>query len=115
MLRITALSCLILGVAVGCGDDDDMGSTCDFSCQDHDAELSDAVANYADIVLASYEDSLEKAVELDDAINAFLDDPSAAKLDAARNAWRDAREPYLQTEVYRFYDGPIDNADDGVE
>ncbi|MEL6178511.1 MAG: imelysin family protein, partial [Myxococcota bacterium] len=36
-------------------------------------------------------------------------------LTAARDAWRASREPYLQTEVYRFYDGPIDNPDTGPE
>ena len=25
-----------------------------------------------------------------------------------RQAWKDAREPYLLSEPYRFYDGPID-------
>jgi putative iron-regulated protein len=36
-------------------------------------------------------------------------------LGAARRAWLAAREPYLQTEVYRFYAGPIDNPVDGPE
>jgi len=52
---------------------------------------------------------------MDTAIDAFLAAPDAAGLDAARTAWLDAREPYLQTEVYRFYDGPIDNPTDGPE
>ena len=41
--------------------------------------------------------------------------PAKAKAKAKAKAWLDAREPYLQTEVYRFYDGPIDNADNGPE
>jgi putative iron-regulated protein len=77
--------------------------------------LADAVASYSDIVLASYEDTFDAAKELDAKVNALLDDPSAGALDAAREAWRAAREPYLQTEAVRFYDGPIDDPDDGPE
>jgi putative iron-regulated protein len=75
----------------------------------------DARVTYADIVLASYEDSLQAARELDDALTAFVAEPSEESMDAARLAWLESREPYLQTEVYRFYDGPIDNPDDGPE
>jgi len=76
---------------------------------------ADAVKTYARIVHASYEDSAAKARELDTAIQAFLATPSATTLASARTAWLASREPYLQTEVYRFYDGPIDNPDDGPE
>jgi putative iron-regulated protein len=75
----------------------------------------DARVTYADIVLASYEDSVEGATTLDGELAAFVADPSEDGLVAARQAWLAAREPYLQTEVYRFYDGPIDNPDDGPE
>jgi putative iron-regulated protein len=74
-----------------------------------------ARVTYANIVLKSYEDSLEAAVDLDAALVAFVDDPSEENLEAARRAWLASREPYLQTEVYRFYDGPIDDPDDGPE
>ncbi len=99
---------LCVTLVVSCGDDEPPapGSV---------AELSDAVATYSRIVLASYEDSLETAVALDDAIGALLEDPSEEKLHDARDAWRAAREPYLQTETYRFYEGPIDNTEDGPE
>jgi putative iron-regulated protein len=70
---------------------------------------------YAEIVLASYEDSLELAAELDTSLRALVDEPSEENLEAAREAWLASREPYLQTEVYRFYDGPIDNPEDGPE
>lgn len=73
------------------------------------------VDNYAAIVHASYSDSLGKARELKTAIDAFVAAPSPATLGAARTAWLAAREPYGQTEVYRFYDGPIDNPSDGPE
>jgi len=66
---------------------------------------------YAEIAFASYEDSYTAAVALDEAIDAFVANPTAAGLQAAKEAWLEAREPYGQTEAYRFADGPIDDAD----
>jgi len=79
------------------------------------AESSEAIRTYGEIVHASYADSLDAAKDMDAAIESFLDDPSEDTLAAAKRSWLTAREPYLQTEVYRFYDGPIDNPDDGPE
>jgi putative iron-regulated protein len=76
---------------------------------------SDAVATYSEIVSASYEDSLSSAQDLDATLEAFVAAPSDSGLTDAKDAWLDSREPYLQTEVYRFYDGPIDNPTDGPE
>jgi putative iron-regulated protein len=76
---------------------------------------ADAVTTYVQIVQASYADSVASAEDMNVALAALVDSPSEATLDAARQAWLDSREPYLQTEVYRFYDGPIDNPDDGPE
>ncbi len=70
-----------------------------------------AVNTYAEIAYATYSDSLITAQALDQAITAFVDAPSAAGLEAAKNAWLAARDRYLETEVYRFYEGPIDNAE----
>ncbi|CAM1344417.1 imelysin family protein [Tenacibaculum amylolyticum] len=73
---------------------------------------TDFVANYVNIVEASYSDALERTNELKTAIDAFVATPTQASFDAAKTAWLAAREPYGQTEAYRFYDGPIDG-DDG--
>ncbi|MEM6528858.1 MAG: imelysin family protein [Chloroflexota bacterium] len=83
------------------------------AAQDTDLETlqQEAMTTYADIVLASYEDSLVLAVELHDAIEAFLAEPTEEAFAAARDAWRASNEPYGQTEAYRFYGGPIDDAD----
>lgn len=70
-----------------------------------------AMETYADIAFASYSDSLTTARTLQDAIAAFLADPSEATHQAAKDAWLAAQEPYGQTEVYRFYGGPIDDED----
>ena len=76
------------------------------------AELQDAViGTYASIVHASYDDSLAGVRGLRAAIGRFLESPSADTLEEAKAAWLAAREPYGQTEAYRFYGGPIDDAD----
>jgi putative iron-regulated protein len=74
-----------------------------------------ASANYSQIVHDSYADSVTTAKDLDAAIQALVANPSASTMKAAQDAWLASREPYLQTEVYRFYEGPIDNEADGPE
>jgi putative iron-regulated protein len=78
-------------------------------------EVAPVAEQYATVVANSYLDAHATALDLSDAISNFVASPSEAGLDAARQAWLDARESYGQTEVYRFYDGPIDNPDDGPE
>ncbi|MBV1874872.1 MAG: peptidase, imelysin family protein, partial [Gammaproteobacteria bacterium] len=65
----------------------------------------------ADIAYATYSDSVDTAVDLKNAITAFEGDRSQDNLDAAKRAWLIAREPYGQTEVYRFRLSPIDSTD----
>jgi putative iron-regulated protein len=70
--------------------------------------------HYANLVYANYEDTLNTALALQKAIDAFLASPSADTQKAAQQAWRTARESYGQTEAFRFYGGPIDD-DNGPE
>ena len=79
------------------------------------SNTADAVSQYAAIVDASYGDSHSTAIQLNDSLKALIMSPSEMTLLAAQDAWLKSREPYLQTEVYRFYDGPIDNPTDGPE
>ncbi|MDJ1483627.1 imelysin family protein [Cytophagaceae bacterium YF14B1] len=86
-----------------------------FSCKKEDEPSTESlekevVSNYAAIVYASYEDSYNTAVTLQQKINAFVAAPSAAGLEECKAAWKAARIPYGQTEAYRFYGGPIDDA-----
>ena len=74
-------------------------------------DLKQVVLNYANIVHASYVDSLNLAKNMQEKINSFLESPSQTGLDEAKQSWVDSRLPYLQTEVYRFYGGPIDDED----
>jgi putative iron-regulated protein len=69
---------------------------------------------YAQIVSATYEDSLEAARALDAAVDALLANPGEKSLDAARQRWKEARIPYGYSEAFRFYAGPID-AEGGPE
>ena len=83
---------------------------------DGDADISQAVVdNYAAGAYASYSRSLATARELDAAIDIFLARPSQVRLDAAKHAWFRARDDYGVTEIYRFYEGPIDNEENGPE
>ncbi len=66
------------------------------------------IGHYADILEVEYSDSLDLARQLQAAIETFLKNPSPENLAAARQAWIDCREPYMQSEIGRFYDGPID-------
>jgi putative iron-regulated protein len=69
---------------------------------------ADVLANYANIALAGYEDSLATAKALDAAIDALIANPSDETLNAARAAWKAARIPYQQTEAFRFGNPIVD-------
>jgi putative iron-regulated protein len=107
----------------GCGDDGgdpmagpDAGSPAPDAGQSADiVTRAQVVAHYADMVHANYQDALVKAKQLQTAIETFLAAPSAATFESAKRAWLEARQPYGQSEAYRFYDGPIDNAENGPE
>ena len=73
------------------------------------------VDNYAAGAYASYARSLTSARAMDAAIDNFLAAPSQPRLDAAKRAWLLARDDYGVTEIYRFYEGPIDNEENGPE
>jgi putative iron-regulated protein len=73
-----------------------------------DSQQTQILNNYSDILEAGYQDSYTAAVNLQTAVNAFVANPTAQGLVAAKQAWLAAREPYMQTEMSRFYGGPID-------
>ncbi len=66
------------------------------------------VETYAQIVSATYDDSLIAARALEGAVDALLANPSEATLNVARQRWEAARVPYGYSEAFRFYGGPID-------
>jgi putative iron-regulated protein len=101
-LSVGVAASLTWGGAGGCGS----GSSSNGGGGPSLASL--VVKNYADVTLAAYQDSLAAAEDLNDAVDAFVADPTQEKFLAAQVSWRSSREPYEQTEAYRFYDGPID-------
>lgn len=79
---------------------------------DPNAALKSSIkTNYIDMAGAAYEDAYIEAVNLKAAIDAFVANPDQTNFDNARTAWLDAREPYGQTEAFRFAGGPIDDED----
>ncbi|MEL6559893.1 MAG: imelysin family protein, partial [Bacteroidota bacterium] len=74
-----------------------------------ESKKAEAVKAYAELVYNNYSDALATAKTMKDAIKAMTDSPSEITLNAARQAWLAAREPYGQSEAFRFYGGPIDN------
>ncbi|MHC5654943.1 imelysin family protein [Stappia sp. ICDLI1TA098] len=72
------------------------------------AEPAEVVTGYADIAAAVYGESLTSAQALSAAVDALVANPSDETLKAARDAWRAARRPYQQTEVYRFGNAIVD-------
>ncbi|MCO6050447.1 peptidase [Mesorhizobium sp. RP14(2022)] len=66
------------------------------------------IKTYADIAQAGYEDSLNTAKALDEAVKTLIAEPNDATLEAARTAWKAARVPYQQTEAFRFGNAAVD-------
>jgi putative iron-regulated protein len=104
---LAGLTAASLMISCTTSDDDKGGPSADLKAK--------ALETYADIVYNSYRDSRDEAVKLKTLIDVFVAVPSAVSHQAAKDQWKNARVPYGQTEVYRFYDGPIDNATDGPE
>jgi putative iron-regulated protein len=67
--------------------------------------------SYANLVLATYDDAIAAAQELDKAVDRLLATPGTETLGEARARWRAARIPYSYSEAFRFYGGPIDGED----
>lgn len=78
-------------------------------------QVEKALRQYNILVLNNYEKTLVAAIALKKAVDEFVAKPSEATLGTARGAWKQARLEYSKTEAYRFYGGPIDEADKGPE
>jgi len=69
------------------------------------------VETYANVVHQLYHESHSEASLLEKEVKAFLAEPTEEGLEHCKEQWKKARVPYLQTEVFRFYEGPIDDED----
>ena len=75
------------------------------------ANIDRLVISYANMAHAGYKDSLDSAKILQTAVNTYVDTPTETNLEAAKAAYKAARQPYSQTEVFRF-DEAFVTADD---
>ena len=97
MTRFVALFCLLAVPSVLLGQAEGLKRT--------------ALTSYADHVHERYSAALKEGEALRTTVADFVAVPSEMGLAAAREAWIAARLPYLETEVFRFYSGPIDDVD----
>lgn len=74
----------------------------------------EVVVQYGRVLHATYAEALSEAKELERVIGDFVLRPTEEGLEAAKKQWVRARFPYSQSEVARFYSGPIDD-EDGFE
>lgn len=116
-LKVTGIATLLIGLLISCGDKKDnndllLGAALLFA-QDSNSSVDTSafLARYADMAHSSYEKAYDSSVELKTALDALAENPTDDTLTAAREAYTNARNYYLQTEVFRFSGGPIDNAD----
>lgn len=77
--------------------------------QSDSVSKAEVVEHYADLAHANYVDALLGAIELDEAVDKLIENPSAITMEAARNAWLAARVSYQQTEVFRFGNPIVDD------
>ncbi len=69
------------------------------------------LVSYATMAQTAYEDALSEAKKLQAAVDKLVAQPTEANLIAAKAAYKAARQPYSQTEVFRFDEGFV-TADD---
>ncbi len=98
---------LLLGLLIG------SLASCDEEPKKKDLKKA-VIENYAKMVHQNYLDSYNAAVKMQVKINAFVENPTAEGLIAAKKAWLEAREPYGETEVFRGSNGPIDCEDEAM-
>ena len=113
LLRRSVFSLFFGVLVISCSDDDN--NTVNNPEVNQKIEKSAVIENYVNIVLQSYQDSYDTAKVLKDNLDAFVAKPTEETHEAAKKAWLDAREPYGQTEAYRFANGPIDDEATGPE
>lgn len=73
------------------------------------ADKGAVLNHYADLAYAMYSDALTTAEDLQKKLNILTKKPNQNTLNDARTAWKVARVPYQQTEVYRFGNTIVDD------
>ncbi|WP_373187502.1 imelysin family protein [Halopseudomonas sp.] len=85
----------------------------EFPAEDSQSEASGpdpqmVAEHYADLAHANYQDALKTARAFDDATDALIAEPTEENLEAAKQAWLEARVAYQQSEVFRFGNPVVD-------
>lgn len=88
-------------------------SGCSVSSQNTETVKTQQVKNniltsYSNIAKDNYNDALNDARILKEAIDTFAKNPTEKTLQGAKEAWLVSRESYGQTEIFRLSNGPID-------
>ncbi len=107
-ILVAVLALPLLLVALGCGD---KGAGDAGAAPFDKAVAAEVQEGYAGLLLANYQDVHALTSEMKKAIDAFLAAPSEAGLAEAKKRWTFARLYYQQSEMARFYGGPIDDED----
>ena len=79
-----------------------------------DADLREIIRGYRRLAHLSYQAAYHSAGRLRSRIQALIQQPSPRTLAEARQAWRDARVDYSQTEVFRFGNWIVDDWDTSI-
>ena len=69
------------------------------------AHIDRLVISYANMAHAAYKDSLDTAKALQTAVETYVATPTQENLEVAKVAYKTARQPYSQTEIFRFDEG----------
>lgn len=77
-------------------------------------EARPQIEAYVDLVRDSYSRAVSGSAALREAVEGFLAAPSDQTLATARRTWIETRRSYLVTEAFRFYDGPIEDIEGGI-
>ncbi|MEA3521676.1 MAG: imelysin family protein [Campylobacterota bacterium] len=80
-----------------------------------DADKAIFLRGYAKVAKMSYNDAVDGAESLKVAVDAFVANPTQAKMDTAKAAWITAREKYSMSEIFRLSNGPVDSEDGWIE
>jgi len=105
LTRVAAGGLLLSSLWIaGCSDEAPVAPAAPYD----EAQARLVVSHYGELALAAYSDALAQARDMKAAIDTLLAEPSEENLAVARDAWRAARVPYMQTEVFRFGNRVVD-------
>ncbi len=97
---------LALFTSISCGGSS--GGSEDSSSSDLQAEQKAILAQISSkVIVPTYQELAEKSLAMKAAADAFVADPTQAKLDAVRAAWVATRIPWERSEAFLF--GPVDS------